>query len=179
MQIRQLAPPDAPAYIALRREMLADAPWAFASGLDDDEALKVSVVEERVSRPGQAILGALAGHPASGLLGAAGLYTTHHRKMAHRAHLWGVYIRPVARRRGIGGALVAAALDLARTWPGVRSVGLSVSENSPEAQRLYERAGFRAWGREPGALVTGGRSYDEIHMVAELRGCRAGEQAPE
>jgi RimJ/RimL family protein N-acetyltransferase len=166
MIIRSLTPTDAQAYIALRREMLADSPWAFASGPDDDEALNPSVVVTRLSQPGQAILGAF--DDAGNLLGSAGLYTTHHKKMAHRAHIWGVYITPAARNRGLATALLRATLDLARTWPGITSVGLSVSERSTEAQHLYERLGFKPWGREPGALITGGRSYDEVHMVAFL-----------
>ena len=90
--------------------------------------------------------------------------------LAHRARIWGVYVTARARGRGFGGALVARLMETARGWPGVTSVGLAASERSEEAQRLYQSLGFRVWGREPGASLVEGRLYDEIHMVAMLRG---------
>ena len=59
-------------------------------------------------------------------------------------------------------------LEIARSWPGVTSVGLSVSARAEAARRVYERLGFKAWGVEPGALVLDGRAYDETHMVVLL-----------
>jgi ribosomal protein S18 acetylase RimI-like enzyme len=60
-----------------------------------------------------------------------------------------------------------APLEGARGW-GVDYVDLGVSDNSPEALRLYESFGFRAWGREPEATEHNGRRYDEIHMTLRL-----------
>ena len=57
----------------------------------------------------------------------------------------GVYVDPAARGRGIGRALVEAALSSARE-ERVR-VGLYVREDRLEARRLYERLGFRPLGR--------------------------------
>jgi RimJ/RimL family protein N-acetyltransferase len=171
MLIRLLAPEDAESYVALRREMLEDSPWAFAAGPGDDQALNAAIVVQRISEPGQAIVGAW--EPEGALIGAAGVYRPSHTKMAHRAHLWGVYVTPRARGRGIGARILARALEVARSWPGVTSVGLSVSTRSVGARRLYERLGFRAWGAEPGALVVDGVAYDEVHMVAVFEGLSA------
>jgi len=57
----------------------------------------------------------------------------------------GVYVDPSARGRGIGRALVEAALASGRE-ERVR-VGLYVREDRLEARRLYERLGFRPLGR--------------------------------
>ncbi|HYA70696.1 MAG TPA: GNAT family N-acetyltransferase [Thermoplasmata archaeon] len=57
----------------------------------------------------------------------------------------GVFVDPPARGRGIGRALVEAALESARQ-ERVR-VGLYVREDRLEARRLYERLGFHALGR--------------------------------
>jgi len=57
----------------------------------------------------------------------------------------GVFVDPPARGRGMGRALVEAALASARE-EGVR-VGLYVREDRLEARRLYERLGFRPLGR--------------------------------
>jgi len=57
----------------------------------------------------------------------------------------GVFVDPVARGRGIGEALIGAALASARE-ARVR-VGLYVREDRLEARRLYERLAFRPMGR--------------------------------
>ena len=165
--IRRLAPPDAVAYTALRREMLADSPWAFGASPEDDVGLDAAAVASRLAEPRkQAIVGAW--DEGGALVGSVGVVRDRHLKMAHRARIWGVYVSPRARGSGVGGRLLAGAIGVARSWEGVNSVGLSVSDHSPEARRLYERCGFRAWGIEPGALVHEARAYDEVHMCLYL-----------
>jgi RimJ/RimL family protein N-acetyltransferase len=48
-------------------------------------------------------------------------------------------------------------------------VDLGVSENAPEARRLYEKLGFRVWGREPASTQHGTQRYDEIYMSLRLQ----------
>jgi ribosomal protein S18 acetylase RimI-like enzyme len=146
--------------------MLADSPWAFAASPEDDMGLDVSVMKDRLGGPGQAVVGALEGERV--LVATAGVYLDRHVKMAHRARVWGVYVTPRARGRGLGERVVRGVIELARTWPGVSSVGLSVSENAPAAMRLYTRLGFVEWGIEPGALRHDGRFYAEHHMCLAL-----------
>lgn len=161
--VRRLTADDAEAFIVLRREALAGAPWAFAASPEDDVGLDSAFIASRLALPEtQAIVGAW--DDAGRLRGAAGVIRDRRLKMAHRARIWGVYVSPSARRAGVGTRIIAAAIDAARSWPGVTSIGLSVSEKSREARRLYERAGFRPWGVEPGALVFEGRAFDEVHM---------------
>src|SRR5262245_8507381 len=171
---RTLTPADAAAYVALRREMLEDSPWAFSSSPADDVGLDSAFIAARLVEPNQAIIGAFDG---ARLIGAAGLHRDRHLKMAHRARVWGVYVTPSARARGIGSAILTHIFALARTWPGITSLGLSASERSEAARRLYERHGFRAWGREPACLAIDGRIYDEIHMIAFLDSTQPGTPA--
>mgnify|MGYP000482025717 CR=1 FL=1 len=173
MVIRPLTPADAHSYMALRREMLGDSPWAFSASPHDDTVLNPALLTTRLAEPGQAIVGAYGHDPMSGalhLVGAAGLRRNHSSKMAHRAHIWGVYVTPSARGRGIATQVMKAILALAGTWPGVNSVNLSGSVRSTAAHRLYERMGFQQWGLEPGAIMLDGHAYDEIHMVAPITG---------
>lgn len=173
-EIRPLHPADADAYLALRREMLADSPWAFGSSLSDDRMSDPARVLEQIQGPERAIIGAFLpdddhSEPRAVLVGATGIYRQTQEKARHRASVWGVYVRPTARGRGLALQMLLAALDRARDWPGVDSVGLSVSVASPAARRVYERAGFLPWGVEPAALMIDGRAFDEVHMVARLR----------
>ncbi|MCB9840896.1 MAG: GNAT family N-acetyltransferase [Phycisphaeraceae bacterium] len=177
MPIRLLTPDDAPAYLALRREMLVDSPLAFASSPGDDRFRDEGVVREFVSHARQAIVGAFADD--GGLVGSVGLRAGHRAKMGHRAHVWGVYVSPPARGRGLGEAMMRRAVAVAAGWGGVTSVALSVSARSHAAIAVYERVGFRAWGVEPGAVVLDGACVDEVHMVMMLDGARvAGSVTP-
>jgi len=138
--IRQLQPEDAEAYHEFRRASLAESPLAFVSSPDDDFAASVETVREHLARaPHTVIFGAFA----PGLVGALGMYRDRHVKSAHKTHIWGMYVLPVHRRRGLAARLL-------------------------EARRLYERAGFRVWGTEPDALRDGGRSVVEHHMALRL-----------
>lgn len=166
MLIRLLTPDDAVPYTALRREMLDDAPWAFTATADEDIGCDPVRLAARLREPGQAIVGAFDAHGR--LVGAAGLVRNPKKKLSHRALVWGVYVTPSARGLGLAREILTRIIEVARTWPGVTSLALSVSERAESAQRLYPRLGFKIWGIEPAALETHGHTYSEIHMVAFL-----------
>jgi GNAT superfamily N-acetyltransferase len=62
------------------------------------------------------------------------------------AHLVAVFVRPEARRRGLGLALVERQLDWAR-GAGFARAALMVNTASAAAVGVYERLGFRPSGR--------------------------------
>lgn len=66
------------------------------------------------------------------------------------------------RGRGIGRALLQAALDQARA--GFRRVELDVYASNTSAIALYEKAGFAHEGRRVGAIHLGGRDQDILMM---------------
>jgi ribosomal protein S18 acetylase RimI-like enzyme len=164
--IRRLGPDDAAAFFALRRRALEDLPLAFASSPDDDLAADVAAARELLGRgPEAAVFGAVEDER---LIGIVGLFRDRHLKMAHKCHLWGLYVDPSARRRGLAFGLVAAAIDHARSLGGVSWIHLTVSSTAEAAHRLYESLGFRVWGVEPDALRSAGRSVVDHHMVLRL-----------
>jgi ribosomal protein S18 acetylase RimI-like enzyme len=57
------------------------------------------------------------------------------------AHVTDIYVRPDARNKGIGRALLAAVLEPARA-AGLDHVSLEVLIRNSDARRLYERLGF-------------------------------------
>ncbi len=160
--IRVLREDDADAYLALRRESLLSAPLAFTNSPEEDFASdRTSLRSHLRGSPDEVIFGAFA----DSLVGAVGLFRDRHEKSAHKAHLWGMYVQPTRRGRGFGSALLEAALQHARGLPGLSWVHLSVTTAAPEAQHLYESAGFRAWGTEPHSLRHEGQSVPEVHMA--------------
>lgn len=163
--VRKLQEDDAPAYVDLRRESLLKAPLALTSSPEDDFASSVEAVRELLRQsPNSVIFGAFVDR----LIGVVGLYRDRHVKAAHRTHLWGMYVSSANRGHGIARKLLEAAINHARSLPGVGWILLSVSSAAPEARRLYEGVGFRIWGTEPDALRHEGQSVVEYHMALQL-----------
>ncbi|MDM7916007.1 MAG: N-acetyltransferase family protein [Candidatus Eisenbacteria bacterium] len=167
--LRRLTSGDAARYARLRLRMLHDSPWAFGSSPEDDFALDREHLVQMFASEAEAATVAFEDPETGELIAAAGVRRESKKKFRHRATIWGVYVEPAHRGKGLGAELIATLLEIARGWPGVDYVDLGVSEGAPEAKRLYERFGFRAWGREPGATqLEDGRRFDEIHMTLLL-----------
>jgi len=161
--IRPLTPEDASAYVALRAESLAAAPFAFAAAPEDDRAGSVDFMRSAFADPTQRAFGAFA----PGLVGAVGVHRGR-GKAAHKAHVWGMYVQAAHRGQGLGRELMRAAIAFAQSLPGVTHLHLGVSERAPEARALYEKLGFVIWGTEPSALRVNGIEVAEYHMVLSL-----------
>jgi ribosomal protein S18 acetylase RimI-like enzyme len=162
--IRRLTPGDADPYIQLRRMALLEEPFAFASSPEDDQAQSPAVLQELLTSEDEAIFGCFMPQ----LVGVAGIYREPGQKSRHKAQLWGVYVTKSHRGRGIGAALVEAALGFARSLNGVRLIQLSVTERAAAALELYRRLGFVSWGVEPDALQVGDSRLAEHHMYLTL-----------
>lgn len=68
------------------------------------------------------------------------------RCVADEAEIISIGVRPAARRRGIGAALLADAM-VRSVELGVRTIFLEVSEKNSAARALYTTAGFAEVGR--------------------------------
>jgi ribosomal-protein-alanine N-acetyltransferase len=96
------------------------------------------------------------------------------RVAADESEILTLAVAPQARRRGLGRALVQAALDAA-TQAGAATMFLEVSDRNEAALTLYEAAGFRATGRRRRYYVDG---TDAVTMAATLPSSRAGIVLP-
>ena len=89
------------------------------------------------------------------------------RNLFEEAEILTLAVAPEARRRGVGLALVGAAVGLARQG-GASSLILEVGEDNPGAVALYERAGFVQTGRRRDYYDRGGRRIDALLMRLDL-----------
>jgi RimJ/RimL family protein N-acetyltransferase len=156
LQTRRLETSDAALYRDIRLEALKKNPEAFGSTFERENAQPLSWFETAVGRAD--IFGAFFDETLAGIAGYA---AQEGSKQAHKALLWGMYVRTAARNAGIGKALVATVLDHARGRVEM------VSENEA-ARRLYGALGFVEFGYEKRALKHDGRYYDEVLMVKFL-----------
>ena len=151
---------------AFRLAALQEAPTAFGSSFDEEKELPASVIEGRLAvKADRAAFGAFQ---HDDLAGFVALGRESMRNCAHKAFVWGMYVKCEHRGKGVAKALLHEALALARTVPDVLQVNLSVNAGNGPAIRLYESFGFRSFGCEPGAMRINGELHDELHMFLRL-----------
>ncbi|GIF63746.1 hypothetical protein Ais01nite_17810 [Asanoa ishikariensis] len=86
---------------------------------------------------------------------------------AHSADVQKVATHPAARGRGVGRLVTAALIDDARK-AGIETLALGVRGNNHGAIELYERLGFREWGRLPNVIEIGAERFDDVRMFLDL-----------
>ena len=101
------------------------------------------------------------------VLGDAGLYRQRGRRR-HVAGL-GIGVRDAWQRRGIGTALLTAAINLADNWLDLRRLELTVFADNVAAIALYTRFGFVREGEQRAFAFRDG-SYVDALFMARLRG---------
>ena len=89
-------------------------------------------------------------------------------KTRHKGRIWGVYVTPGRRGRGVGRKMLQMLLDRGATLGGIEMVLISVAATQESAAGLYRSLGFELFGTEPRALLVGGQYIDEQYMVLRL-----------
>lgn len=140
MRLRRLAPDDWRAYREIRLRALATDPDAFGATLAAALARPESTWWERLALIDHVTVVAQddAGRPI-------GMATGGPADRPGIAGLYGMWVEPAARGRGVGMALV----EWVTAWAseaGYPAIGLGVTTTNEAAKRLYERAGFVATG---------------------------------
>ena len=172
MIVRRLGPEDAEAFAELRMAGLRERPDAFGSSPEEDGAADVDFTRRRLAPELEhATFGAFDTRGgAETLVGVVGLNRDGHRKARHHAGVWGMYVAPSSRGRGVGTALLEALITYARSLPDLEWLQLGVGMHNEEARGLYQAHGFVPWGVERDALRFDGRSVDELRMRLRLAG---------
>jgi len=156
---------DAAVLRELRLEALQNRPIAFASDYEEESQFPLSRTEEQLSdQTGNAVFVAVVD---SRLIGMTGIGQYRHTKEKHNGIIWGVYVQPAWRGKGISGQMIEACIGWAKDR-SVKFVRLGVAAVNTSALNSYIRAGFRVYGVEPQILFYEGAYYDELLMVREI-----------
>ncbi|MBN4066731.1 GNAT family N-acetyltransferase [Simkania negevensis] len=98
--------------------------------------------------------------------GIATLWLMPFRKLRHQCQ-FGMIVDQQYRRKGIGSQLLNNLLHLAKDYFGIEVIHLEMYENN-EAIHLYEKFGFKEFGRQKKFLKDEGDYYGRILMEREL-----------
>jgi GNAT superfamily N-acetyltransferase len=135
--VRRLRADEADALRDLRLRALQDSPWAFGSSYARELGHGPDWWEARARQIGDVVYVA----DGAGLVGMAGGFVPG---APDTVLLWGMWVAPGARGRGLGRALAESVIG----WAGERRVELEVTddERARSAAALYRSLGFEPTG---------------------------------
>ena len=140
--VREVTPDDWETLRDVRLAALREAPQAFGSSYAREAPFTEAQWRGRINDRSVTYFAYLAENPEPA--GLAGVYVED--GVADVVSMW---VRPSARRNGVGEALIGATTDWAKTRDH-DSILLWVTESNTPARRLYDRCGFTLTGeRQP------------------------------
>lgn len=168
-EVRRLGTADLPAYKSLRDEVLAAHPSAFTSDAAQARALPADSYRGRLGLDrdggGDFLAGAFDG---AALVGAICCEREQRAKARHVGHIVGMMVRDGHQGRGVGRALLAHCVALARAADGLEMLTLTVTAGNLPAIALYRSFGFVHCGSLPRAIKVDGIYHAKEQMALLL-----------
>lgn len=122
----------------------------------------------RLSEPPENMISLVACVGEGELVGHLGLQTFSNRPRRRHAGQIGMAVRDDWQGKGVGTALMEAAVDLADNWLNLYRLELEVYTDNIPAVRLYEKFGFVIEGTMVDYAFRDGR-YVDTYSMARLR----------
>jgi ribosomal protein S18 acetylase RimI-like enzyme len=167
MNLRPLTASDAESWWHLRLEALRNDSPSFADSAEEHLTTSLETARQLLGSGDPAEKFVLGTFKEEKLIATAGFYRYPHLKERHKGHIWGVYVRPESRGKGVARALMEEIILRARTMNGLEQILLVASAHLP-ARKLYEALGFQAYGVEPRSLKIGTEYVDDVLMILRL-----------
>jgi len=163
--IKVLTEKDTDTFIQLRMESLQESPQAFAAsykeGVERDQTFKN--LKNRTEE--YFVLGFFEGEQ---LVGIVGFVRERKLKKKHKSFIWGMYVSPKFRGKGIAKKLLLELINKAKKVEGLSKVMLSVTHPQEKVLGFYERLGFVRYSVEKDAIRVDGQKIDEIFMSLQI-----------
>jgi RimJ/RimL family protein N-acetyltransferase len=156
--VRPLMVADLEDFRALRLRALKEDPAAFGAAYEESRELPASDWTKILDHSQESfILGAFS--PT--LIGLLGFSRRQGLKRCHKGLIWGMYVVPEARGRGVAKTLMEEALAKLRSFEGLEELILAVVTKNEVAHSLYLKMGFASYGLEERALKLNEEYLDE------------------
>ena len=157
-ELRPATPADAPALVAVMKSVAGEGLWVRTEWpFDEDERLRRYSASLESGRA-RCIVAERAGRP----IGQMTLFED-----GDVADL-GMFVERESRGRGVGRALLGAAVELA-LQRGVQTLQLEVYAHNAAALALYRNAGFAPYGETYAENRRSGETFDVIRMRKKVR----------
>ena len=167
--IREITPKDAEAFRELRRASVMQNEGGFASALDEwisKSLTEISeILEDEFTSPNDFILGAFEQEQ---LVGMIGFFRPARPKLERHGHIWGTFLLPAYRNKGIAGKLLDELVKRAKQMQGIEQIQLTTLNQYKSSVLLYKSRGFRVFATEKAAVKVGDDVYDELYMQLSL-----------
>jgi ribosomal protein S18 acetylase RimI-like enzyme len=150
-------------YKMLRLEALKNDPMAFTSSYEEEqEAADEKWIDDIKNKD------FLFAEQNGKLIGMSSYSFETKNKTKHIANIWGVYVSPEHRGKGIGNQLLITVIGNIKQNKEIRKIRIGVNSDQIPAKRLYERAGFKVVGTLKNEIRHNGKFYDETIMEMSL-----------
>ncbi len=145
----------------LRLQALKTDPIAFGSSYEEEENLAEAEWQRRMKN-------ALFALSDDKVVGTITYVFSDRVKSKHIARIFGFYVDPNYRGRGVGRKLLESALKLIQKNKDVVKVQLFVNPEQGVAVKLYKEMGFVVVGQMKKEIKVGELFYDELIMEKML-----------
>ncbi|MCC8366000.1 GNAT family N-acetyltransferase [Xenorhabdus sp. PB61.4] len=151
--IRVLGKSDVKDYRELRLESLYINPESFGATYQEESTKSEQEFITKIT--GSLILGAYLNNE---LIGVIGFQQNSNYKTLHKGIIWGFYVKPGYRGLKVGEKLMDNLITLLKK-SNVKKLSLAVVEENVSAIHLYEKMGFKVYGKEPISLKIDEEKY--------------------
>jgi ribosomal protein S18 acetylase RimI-like enzyme len=157
MEVKTLPPERWMEAMELRLQGLKTDPIAFGSSYEEEENFTEAEWKRRMTS-------ALFTFSDDKPVGTITYLFDNRLKTKHIARIFGVYVDPNYRGRGIGKKLLEKALELIQENKNIVKIQLMVNSKQNAAVALYKNMGFIVVGQLKKEIKVDGEFYDELVM---------------
>lgn len=144
-----------------RIESLKIEPEAFGSSAEEEESYEPEIWKERIHN-------VIFATQTDRIVGMLSCVIRNRVKTRHIADIFGVFVLPAFRRRGIANRLLSEAISYIEEHPEVTKIQLTVNSDQLPAVGLYSKNGFMPVGQLKAELKIGNMFYDETIMEKHI-----------